>query len=54
MEEKKRNYAGKVKKLSGWGWSYHERLLRVTGNILGYIRKVPEEFNGNFSHILQT
>jgi len=35
---------GRVTKLSGWGWSSHNRLLRLTQHSLSYYSKVPIDF----------
>ena len=45
----KRYYIGKVQKLSGWQWSYHDRVLKVEDNVLSYYSKVPKDFSGIFT-----
>ncbi len=42
----KRFQIGRVQKLSGMGWSLHERLLKLEGNILCYYSAVPKDFSG--------
>jgi len=44
---KKRYYVGVVEKLSGLGFRYHKRLLKVEGNTLSYYRNVPKDFSCN-------
>jgi len=39
---------GKAQKLSGWGISYNERLLKLEGNTLAYYREVPKNFDRIF------
>ncbi len=46
MEAKSSFRLARIQKLSGMGWSYHERLLLLEGNVLSYYSDVPKGFSG--------
>jgi hypothetical protein len=41
-------YAKIIDKLSGRGWSYNKRVLKLENSILSYYSKIPKNFASDF------